>query len=313
MIAVIAPNVAGIRNVDWTTFKTTVDAVEALSGYDLLSLLPDKIERAVESNTQPPFAKLDGPYASDEGSTVAMSAAASFDPNGTVASYAWNFGDGIASTGPSLSHTYAQDGDYTVRLIVTDNDGLADTTTSAVRVSNVAPTILPFGGATLLPGETYRANGSFTDPGADLWSGTVNYGDGSDVGSLTLTDKTFSLSHAYGVAGTYTVTVGISDDDATSTSTRTITVWTPVQGVQNASAIVVRLAGRLTAGNANSLTAKLDAAKKQLEMGNTNAASGQLGAVLNELDAMVRSGRLAETDAAPVRSLVQRVLQSIGR
>jgi hypothetical protein len=35
--------------------------------------------------------------------------------------------------------------------------------------------------------------------------------------------------------------------------------------------------------------------------------------VLNELDAMVRSGRLAETDAAPVRSLVERVLQSIAR
>jgi DNA/RNA endonuclease G (NUC1) len=313
VVAVTMPNVPGVRNVDWHTYQTTIDAVEALSGYDLLSLLPDKIERAVESNTQPPFAKLDGPYASDEGSTVAMSAAASFDPNGTVNSYAWNFGDGIASTGPSLSHTYAQDGDYTVRLIVTDNDGLADTTTSAVHVSNVAPTILPFGGATLLPGETYRANGSFTDPGADLWSGTVNYGDGSAVGSLTLTDKTFSLSHAYGVAGTFTVTVGISDDDATSTSTRTITVWTPVQGIQNASAIVVRLAGRISAGNVNSLTAKLDAAKKQLEVGNTNAASGQLGAVLNELDAMVRSGRLAETDAAPVRSLVERVLQSIAR
>ena len=117
----------------------------------------------------------------------------------------------------------------------------------------------------------------------------------------------------YGIAGTYTVTVGISDDDATSTSTRTITVWTPVQGVQNASAIVVRLASQLSAGNVNSLTVKLDAAKKQLEMGNTNAASGQLGAVLNELDAMVRSGRLAETDAAPLRSLVERVLQSIGR
>jgi hypothetical protein len=177
------------------------------------------------------------------------------------------------------------------------------------------PTNLAFDGATLLPGETYRADGSFTDPGADVWSGTVNYGDGSGVGSLTLANKTFSLSHAYGVAGTFTVTVGISDDDATSTSSRTITVWTPVQGVQNASAIVFRLAkdGQLNAGNANSLTAKLDAAKKQLDRGNTNAASGQLGALLNELDAMVRADRLAETDAAPVRSLVQRVLQSIGR
>ena len=40
--------------------------------------VPDKIENAVESNTKPPFAKLDGPYAADEGSNVAMSAAASF-------------------------------------------------------------------------------------------------------------------------------------------------------------------------------------------------------------------------------------------
>jgi hypothetical protein len=59
------------------------------------------------------------------------------------------------------------------------------------------------------------------------------------------------------------------------------------------------------------LSAKLDAAKKQLERGNTTPASGQLGAVLNELDAMVRSGRLADADAAPLRTLVQRLLDSI--
>jgi DNA/RNA endonuclease G (NUC1) len=315
VIAVIAPNTPGVRNVDWTTWKTTVDAVEALSGYDLLSLLPDKIENAVESNTKPPFAKLDGPYTSSEGSAVAMSGASSFDPNGTVTSYVWNFGDGIESSGSSLSHTYAQDGDYTLRLIVTDNDGLADTTTSAVHVSNVAPTILPFAGATLLPGEMYVASGSFTDPGTDPWSGTVNYGDGSGAGSLSLANKTFSLSHIYGSAGTFTVTVGISDDDATSTGTQTITVLTQAKGVQTAAALVLRLAkdGEISTGNANSLTAKLDAARQQLDRGNTTPVNGQLGAVLNELDAMVRSGRLSDADAAPIRDLVQRVLQSIAR
>ena len=318
VIAVIMPNVPNIKNVNWRTYQTTVDAVEALSGYDLLSLLPDKIENAVESNTKPPFAKLDGPYTSSEGSSVAMSGASSFDPNGTVASYVWDFGDGIGSSGgsgSSLSHTYAQDGDYTVRLIVTDNDGLADTTTSVVHVSNVAPTVLPFDGTTLLPGETYVASGSFTDPGTDAWSGTVNYGDGSGAGSLSLANKTFSLSHVYGSAGTFTVTVGISDDDATSTGTQTITVWTQAKGVQSAAALVLRLAkdGELSTGNANSLTAKLDAARQQLDRGNTTAVNGQLGAVLNELEAMVRSGRLSDADAAPIRDLVQRVLVSIAR
>jgi len=45
VIAVIMPNRAGVRNVDWQTYKTTVDAVEALSGYDLLALLRDDIEK----------------------------------------------------------------------------------------------------------------------------------------------------------------------------------------------------------------------------------------------------------------------------
>ena len=314
VIAVIAPNIAGVRNVDWTTWKTTVDAVEALTGYDLLSLLPDNVERAVESNTQPPFAKLDGPYTSNEGSSVAMSGAASFDPNGTVASYVWNFGDGIESSGASPSHTYAQDGDYTVRLIVTDNDGLVDTTMTSAHVANVAPSIGVIADATLLPGESYSTSGAFTDPGADNWAATVDYGDGSGAGSLALSGKSFTLAHSYGSAGTFTVTVQISDGSVTSSRTATVTVLTPVQGVQSVAALVSGLAsaGKLSNGNANSLLAKLNAASKQLDRGNTNPVSGQLGAFLNELDAMVRSGRLSPADAEPMRVLAQRILQSIG-
>ena len=313
VIAVIAPNTPGVRNVDWMSWKTTVDAVEALSGYDLLSLLPDKVERAVESGTQPPFATLDGPYASNEGSAVAMSGAASFDPNGSVASYIWSFGDGIESSGASLSHTYAQDGDYTVRLIVTDNDGLVDTTSSSVHVANVAPSVGALGSATLLPGETYATASSFDDPGADRWTGSVNYGDGTGTSSLALDGQRFSLSHVYGSAGSFTVTVAISDGTVTATRTTTVTVITASQGVQNAAALVSRLArdGSLSAGNANSLMAKLDAAQKQLDRGKTTPVAGQLGAVLNELDAMVRTDRLSAAEAEPIRTLVQRVLQSI--
>jgi DNA/RNA endonuclease G (NUC1) len=49
VIATIMPNDPGVRNVNWETYKTTVDAVEALSGYNLLELLPDRVEVAVES------------------------------------------------------------------------------------------------------------------------------------------------------------------------------------------------------------------------------------------------------------------------
>ena len=48
-IAVIMPNTQGIRNTDWHTFLTTVDAVEALSGYDLFSNVPAAIQNAIEA------------------------------------------------------------------------------------------------------------------------------------------------------------------------------------------------------------------------------------------------------------------------
>ena len=50
-IAVIMPNTQGIRNDPWENFLTNVDAVEALTGYDLFSNLPQPIQRCVEAGT----------------------------------------------------------------------------------------------------------------------------------------------------------------------------------------------------------------------------------------------------------------------
>jgi DNA/RNA endonuclease G (NUC1) len=133
VIAVIMPNSPGIRNDDWERYQTTVDAVEALSGYDLLSLLPDPIEIAVESNTKPPTAVADGPYQSLPHLAVDMSAAGSNDPDGDALTFAWSFGDGTEGSGAAVSHAYAAPGTYSVRLIATDIRTLSDTTfTTAV-------------------------------------------------------------------------------------------------------------------------------------------------------------------------------------
>ncbi len=48
-IAVVMPNTQGIRTTPWETYITTVDAVEALTGYDFYSNLPDPVERCVEA------------------------------------------------------------------------------------------------------------------------------------------------------------------------------------------------------------------------------------------------------------------------
>ena len=52
VVAAVMPNVPGIRNVNWESYRVTVDSVETLSGYDVLALLPDRVEIAVEGELQ---------------------------------------------------------------------------------------------------------------------------------------------------------------------------------------------------------------------------------------------------------------------
>ena len=107
--------------------------------------------------------------------------------------------------------------------------------------------------------------------------------------------------------------VRVSDDDATASRTTTVTVLTPAQAAAGAIALADALAaaGKISAGNANSLTSKLDGAIKALERGNVSAASGKLGALLNEIEAMVRSGRVTADDISALQSLVTRLRESI--
>jgi serine protease len=69
------------------------------------------------------------------GETVTFDGSASSDPDGTIESYQWDFGDGSTGSGVTVEHAYESAGEYQVTLTVTDNDGAS--TTDGVNV-NVA-------------------------------------------------------------------------------------------------------------------------------------------------------------------------------
>ena len=93
------------------------------------------------TNTAPTASFTATPPAGVAPLTVAFDATASFDTGGSIASYAWDFGDGGTATGATIGHNYTADRTYTAKLTVTDNGGLTASTTRtiSVGVANVPP------------------------------------------------------------------------------------------------------------------------------------------------------------------------------
>lgn len=73
--------------------------------------------------------------ASIHGFDLEVDGRGSSDPDGPLASYAWDFGDGATGTGAQATHTYAAPGTYTVTLTVTDSDGAAAQDTEEVEAT----------------------------------------------------------------------------------------------------------------------------------------------------------------------------------
>jgi PKD repeat protein len=92
-------------------------------------------------SNQPPVARATAtPGSGTAPLAVAFDGRASSDPDGSIASYAWTFGDGGSAAGPTASHTYQGAGTYTARLTVTDNQGATNSTTVSILVTS-GPTL----------------------------------------------------------------------------------------------------------------------------------------------------------------------------
>lgn len=82
------------------------------------------------NDTKNPFAKINGQYIGFVAKEITFNAIGSFDLDGSITDYSWDFGDGNTGTGISPTHIYSTNGNYVIKLSVKDNDGKTDTNTT---------------------------------------------------------------------------------------------------------------------------------------------------------------------------------------
>ena len=167
--------------------------------------------------------------------TVTFDASSSYDIDGTITTYNWDFGDTTAGTGTLISHTYSDYGSYDVMLTVHDNNGGTGTISKVVDVEDFIPPEItdntPSAGYT---GNAFTFTATITD-GDSVTSAQVEYWYGTgahtnsdlmksagDTWSKTITiTNTLNPLHYFIIAAdpadnwntTITRTIIIADDD----------------------------------------------------------------------------------------------------
>lgn len=126
----------------------------------------------------------------------------SFDPDGNIVSYEWNFGDGESASGPRVAHRYSVPGMYNVGLTVVDEYGdVASTTTTINVVRNKPPILYVLQNKTVTEGEELRFKLKASDPDDDALTFTAtNLPEGASFDPAT---GTFTWKPDKGSAGSY--------------------------------------------------------------------------------------------------------------
>jgi outer membrane protein assembly factor BamB len=170
---------------------------------------------------QPPIANVGPDQIVDEGDSVEFDGSASYDPDGTIETYEWDFNedDGLwwengatpDTTGPTPTHIYGDDGIFVATLRVTDNDNLSATDTCDITVLNFDPTV-EIESATMQVEIGLRVAGrKFNDVGMTLSENENIVGyisieriPGSPDDQMTWIPMTLDMTKTYSATVTYT-------------------------------------------------------------------------------------------------------------
>ncbi|HEV8290114.1 MAG TPA: PKD domain-containing protein [Candidatus Norongarragalinales archaeon] len=195
-------------------------------------------------------------YASVDNSTpvtgqlITFNASASYDPDGFIVSYFWDFGDASNATGVTANHSYSIGGLYTATLTVTDNGTASNSTTLLINVSTpfidtVAPTVIILSplnatyNVTTIPVDIFATDNVAVTSTWFNWNGTNQTFAG--ITNITVpSNGTYTLnafaSDAAGNVGTDTVTFTVNTSASANVSNippvayATADNYTPVVG-----------------------------------------------------------------------------------
>ncbi len=172
-----------------------------------------------------PVAIIDGDLSGFPGENLQFDGSASYDPDGEIYSYLWDFHEGTIIQGETASHSYRNKGIYTVSLTVTDNKGQTDSTSTKVTIikPNYPPEINI--DANNLPGElTISLTASVNDEDGDPVSCFINWNDGSTPTAFEANNDQHTFKHTFATYGNYTISATADDGSVESSASTYISI-----------------------------------------------------------------------------------------
>jgi len=184
---------------------------------DTTSKIVTVVEKPTANFTYSPS----NPYVGD---TITFNASNSYDIDGYIVSYLWDFDDEspiLNTTDPIVTYTYSAGGNYEVTLTVIDNDNLNDTTSLLASVNKAPVAIFTYSPEFPIFGDVLAFNASEShDVRRAIANYTWDFGDGNIT---TTTDSV--INHTYPLHGNYMVKLLVTDVGGyNDTSIKTITI-----------------------------------------------------------------------------------------
>jgi hypothetical protein len=234
---VLAIIVEGVKTIQRTFFEYVIPTPPLINPKEPPSEPNPGVTGGVSVQNHAPTADATAgePYKGFARGEITFDGSRSYDRDGRIVTWNWDFGDETVGSGKIVTHTYTAPGNYTVVLTVKDDKRATDSyTTKAVITQGNNPPKTPTvsGPQTGYKNTSYEFTTVSTDPDNDSLKYIINWGDGE------ITTTAYSSSgipivqtHEWSEPGHYTITVKASDNNIES-GTATVIILVDVFDVK---------------------------------------------------------------------------------